>query len=135
MFNLFTYGTLSICAVMQLVCGKTFSRRFGRVDGHACFLLKGKVYPGMVASEGGIVRGVLHFGVDSVSMRRLDLFEDADYERQSLRVTGDDGQVYGAQAYVLRPGCESLLSGEAWNEAHFVKIHLAAYLSGELPLE
>ena len=115
---------------MKRVCGKVFITTAARLDHYACFLLKGKIYPGMISCTGGVVRAVLHRGVDFDSLKRLDDFEDDIYERQCIIVTDDSGREHEAQAYVMPMSCASTVSDMLWDERHFVAVHLPMYLAG-----
>jgi gamma-glutamylcyclotransferase (GGCT)/AIG2-like uncharacterized protein YtfP len=108
--------------VMEVVAGRLFER--------SPALLRGAVYPAVVAAAGERTTGVLWEGLDADALARLDRFEGEPYERLLLRVTPLSGEEREAFVYVLPPERHALLSDAAWDEAMFRARHLAGYLAG-----
>ena len=126
--RLFTYGTLSIPKVMELVAGESFPSASAELHGYARYRIHSRPYPGVIKAQGSSVAGVLHYGIDAQALRRLDYFEDSEYCREVLTVELQDGSSVDAQVYVVPESKRSLCSSEQWCEASFIEERLAAYL-------
>ena len=129
MARLFTYGTLMLAEVMEIVAGRSFTARRATLDGYRRRLLRDRVYPGLLPAAGESVEGVLWEDVDPPALARIDRFEGSLYERPELCVTPAPGESVSAFVYVLRPEHRALASAAAWHEAEFRARHLPAYLS------
>jgi gamma-glutamylcyclotransferase (GGCT)/AIG2-like uncharacterized protein YtfP len=129
MARLFSYGTLMLAEVMEVVAGRRFAARHATLAGYRRRLLRGRVYPGLLPAAGESVEGVLWEGLDPRALARIDRFEDAPYERVELHVTLAGGQSCAAFVYLLRPEHHALASDAAWHEAEFRARHLRAYLA------
>ncbi len=70
-FALFCYGTLEYPEVMTAVTRRSFPRVRGVLEGYARFLIKGAVYPGVIAAACETTDGTLYTGVDARSLRLL----------------------------------------------------------------
>jgi gamma-glutamylcyclotransferase (GGCT)/AIG2-like uncharacterized protein YtfP len=130
MVRLFTYGTLMLAEVMEIVAGRPFPSRRAALPGYRRRLLRGRVYPGIVPAAGEAVEGVLWEGLDAAALARIDRFEGALYDRPELRVTPASGESCAAFVYVLRDAQRALLTESAWDEAEFRARHLRDYLAG-----
>ena len=129
MARLFSYGTLMLAEVMEIVAGRRFAARPATLAGYRRRLLHGRVYPGLLPAAGESVEGVLWEGLDPPALARIDRFEDTPYERVELRVTAAPGESCAAFVYLLRPEERALASDVAWHEAEFRERHLTAYLA------
>ncbi|MCI0332541.1 MAG: gamma-glutamylcyclotransferase [Planctomycetes bacterium] len=119
--HVFTYGTLMFPEVWQTVVGRQFAAVEGTASGFAIYRVEGAVFPGIVvASERDVVRGVVYLDVDHASVARLDLFEDEFYERQTLWIDCADGERRAADAYVVPPANQNVLTQEPWQRAAFI---------------
>jgi len=127
--SLFSYGTLEIPEVISAVTGRTFDSTTAVLPDHARFLLHGETYPGVVHSYRSEVAGVLYSGVDSDSLALLDLFEGEFYRRQTVHVTTRSRRRVAAEAYLVPPEYEVLLSQQPWEREHFVAQHLSGFLA------
>lgn len=126
--NVFTYGTLCLPEVMQLVTGKTFQMNHARLEGFKCNLVRNKIYPGIVEAKESSVTGIVHFDVDQSSLNLLDCFEDIIYQRQLVNVVLEDNKLVEAFVYVLKQDEKYCLSQEPWDEYHFRSHQLENYL-------
>lgn len=125
--NLFTYGTLSVEAVMQRVTGVTFRSEPAHLENHYRALIKNQWFPGMIEQDGASVAGRLHFDIDAASWDALDTFESALYDRKQVRVKTTNGETQPAMAYVLHPDHAHLLCAP-WDEEWFRREKLRDYL-------
>jgi gamma-glutamylcyclotransferase (GGCT)/AIG2-like uncharacterized protein YtfP len=129
MARLFSYGTLMLAEVMEIVAGRRFTARRATLAGYRRRLLRGRVYPGLLPVAGESVEGVLWEDLDPPALARIDRFEGSLYERPELRVTLASGESCAAFVYLLRPEQRALASDAAWHEAEFRERHLSAYLA------
>jgi gamma-glutamylcyclotransferase (GGCT)/AIG2-like uncharacterized protein YtfP len=118
--HVFTYGTLMFPEVWQAVVGKLFETVDGRAIGYAVFRVADAVFPGIVEAADHVVRGVVYLDVDDASLARLDRFEDDFYQRQVLLIDCDDYQQRAAEAYVVPPANQNVLTSEPWERDAFI---------------
>jgi gamma-glutamylcyclotransferase (GGCT)/AIG2-like uncharacterized protein YtfP len=126
--HVFTYGTLIMPQVMQAVCGMTFEHVSASIDGFARFGIKNKVFPGIIRDKDSMVDGVLYLNVDDQALKRLDFFEDKEYERIKVNAELDGGKKVEAFAYLIAPAYESILTREPWNLKRFKEVEFDSYL-------
>ena len=127
--RLFSYGTLMLGEVMELVAGRSFKSCPGMLAGFQRRRLRGEVYPAIVPAAAARALGVLWQDLDRAALARIDRFEGALYERQQQPVQVADGEFRSAFVYVLRPEQHGLLLESDWDEAEFRAAHLCAYLA------
>ena len=127
--NVFTYGTLEIPEVMEAVTGRTFSSAQATAKDFARYMLKRRIYPGMVEAEGQTTQGLLYYNVDSQSLEVLDAFEDEIYRRQRVTVQIQPGDWIEAYSYIIPLEEKSVLTSQPWCRDFFMTHHLASYIS------
>jgi gamma-glutamylcyclotransferase (GGCT)/AIG2-like uncharacterized protein YtfP len=127
--RLFSYGTLMLGEVMELVGGRAFGRRAAVLSGFRRLGLREQVYPAIVPARGETLDGVLWEALDPPALARIDRFEGPLYERQQLLVEVANGEIRSAFVYVLRPEHADLLTDTTWDEATFRARHLADFLA------
>ncbi len=127
--NLFTYGSLTIPSVMVAVTGQKFRAEGACLRDYVRFKVKGESYPGIIDQKGALTSGIVHLGVDALSLKRLDEFEGNVYERVSVRVESDQGGSLTAEAYVIKREHRNLLSSEPWDLEAFEKNHLREFMA------
>jgi len=126
--DLFTYGTLMLPEVMELVIGGRPHREPARLAGYRCGSLRGAVYPGLVPEADAVTPGVLWRDLDAHAVARVDRFEGALYERRTLTVEREDGTPRAACVYVIAAAHRGLVEATAWSEDDFRARHLEGYL-------
>jgi gamma-glutamylcyclotransferase (GGCT)/AIG2-like uncharacterized protein YtfP len=126
--RLFTYGTLMLSEVMEIVAGARLPSRPASLAGYGRRRLHGEVFPGLVPAAGETTPGVLWDEVAPAALARIDRFEGELYDRPELHVALASGERVGAFVYLLRPEQRALAAAEAWDEAAFRARHLRAYL-------
>jgi gamma-glutamylcyclotransferase (GGCT)/AIG2-like uncharacterized protein YtfP len=119
--DLFAYGTLMSRDIMQTVSGQRCEATSGILRGYRRNRIRGKVYPGIIASPGAMVEGILYSGLAKDAWKRLDFFEGKMYYRWSVAVQNEDGTVREAETYVLRPQFEYRLTPEPWDLDEFLR--------------
>lgn len=125
--NLFVYGTLMVPQVMHAVCGFTAAAEPAVLQGHRRRRVRGEVYPGIVASQGEQVEGMLYRGLTDRHLSRLDEFEGEMYRRSSVEVEAGNTGV-PAFAYLMAPAFVDALSNDFWSLDAFVTHALQGFL-------
>jgi len=113
---------------MAMVTGKSFPSVPASAQGFARFLLKNRLYPGMMAASAQNTNGCLYVNVDQESLELLNQFEDDLYIRQEISVTTTLGAHMVAYAYIIPSDQQFCLSANPWDRLHFETHHLQAYL-------
>ncbi len=128
MIHLFTYGTLEIPEVMEAVTGRSLASAEAWARGFAKFLLKGRIYPGMIALQGATCSGRVYYSIDRRTFEILDAFEDEVYTRERIEVEVEEGRSLQAYAYLIPPDYRDCLTSSPWEPDEFMSKHLAHYL-------
>ncbi len=123
----FAYGTLMFREVVAAVTGLALTGTPARLEGYARFRVRGAVYPGIRPVPGARVDGMLYSDVSARSLRLLDVFEGDLYRRQAVIVDAG-GEPLSAEAWVVRPSRERLLTDRPWEPEPFRRRHLSRYL-------
>ena len=126
--NLFVYGTLMIPSVMYTVTARRFPFADAILKGYARYRVKGESYPGIIPAAEAVTEGIICFGVDEISLKRLDEFEGDLYQRNRIMVETKKGETYNAETYAIRSEYISCLSSEKWNLKDFSRNYLDAFL-------
>lgn len=125
----FCYGTLEFPEIMEAVTGRRFPRTGAVLEGYACYLIKGAVYPGVIGESGACTPGTLYADVDPDALRRLDRYEDGIYARRRVPVRTSHGDTVVAEVYVIPEHRRWALSARRWVREEFGRRHLARYLA------
>ena len=125
---LFTYGTLEIPEVMQLVAGQDFISEPALLKDYVRYKLAAASYPGIVHETGSEVTGTVYFDIDEVTLHKLDRYEDTCYQRLQVEVILQNNEVREAMAYVVAEDQKNLLSNLAWNKQDFIEQELKAFI-------
>ena len=129
MTSVFCYGSLVVPEVWTLVAGRLHPSEPALLHGYRRRQLHAAPYPGIVAARMEEVEGVLWHGVEPEVVKRLDSFEGDVYERVAVEVQAGERRV-AAEAYVIGPAHQRLLSPEPWSESRFRERELERYLQG-----
>ncbi|MDX1693400.1 MAG: gamma-glutamylcyclotransferase family protein [Ketobacteraceae bacterium] len=125
--RLFCYGTLQAREVIESITGMTMQGQAAELQGYSCYRVKNAVYPGIIRSAGGKVPGTLFGGLHSTALARLDRFEGELYDRVVVPVIDDQGQTRKAWAYVIKTGCQHLLTREPWLYEEYESLFLERF--------
>ena len=123
--HLFAYGTLMCEDIMHKVSACRPAHAPATLGNYRRCRVDGEVYPGVVAEQGGLVRGLVYFDVPAEAWARLDAFEGEMYCRSIVLLTGAD--VCGdeisleAETYVVRPEFVHRLLPVEWSLAEFLE--------------
>ena len=129
MINIFAYGSLMFDAVRDQLIDDRYRELEGYVSGFRRLKVRDEVYPGLIASMGSRVDGVVLLGVTSSDIRLLDRFEGAYYRRQGVTVVCGDNHCVRAQAYVFSDEYRILLTDTEWDVKQFCDKNLQTFMS------
>ncbi|MBI4793490.1 MAG: gamma-glutamylcyclotransferase [Deltaproteobacteria bacterium] len=113
--HLFAYGTLMCEDIMHKVSACRPAHAPATLGNYRRGRIDGEVYPGVVAEQGGLVRGIVYFDVPAEAWARLDAFEGEMYYR-----CGDEISLE-AETYVVRPQFVHRLLPVEWSLAEFLE--------------
>ena len=126
--RLFSYGTLQFPQVLSAVTGCHLQGSKAVLDDYACYLVKGRVYPGIIPEHGANVAGLVYAGIGEAHFRKLDRFEGELYERVRVCVTDTQGNPLQAWTYVIQDTMRGRLTRTPWEREDFEVEHLPAFL-------
>jgi gamma-glutamylcyclotransferase (GGCT)/AIG2-like uncharacterized protein YtfP len=126
--NLFVYGTLMIPSVMDAVAARKFRFVDAVLRGYARFTVKGESYPGIVPVPDAVTEGIVYLDVDELSFKRLDAFEGDLYQRTSISVETEKGEMFNAETYTIKREYRDCLSTKKWNVKEFSRKNLETFL-------
>ncbi len=87
--RLFVYGTLMLDDVIELLIDRVPDHRVATAPGWRVVSLPGRVYPGLIRSDGA-ASGRIYTDVTDDEMDILDAFEDPGYQLVSLHTAPGD---------------------------------------------
>ena len=128
MIAVFTYGTLEIPEVMEAVTGRSFPSFDATATGYVRYLLKGKIYPGMMVGPGASTSGRVYVEINEQTLKILDEFEDEIYERELIEVIMHPKKSCKAFAYLIPQSKHDLLSSEPWKKEEFLSMYFDSYV-------
>lgn len=114
--------------VMVAVTTRRFRFKNAILRGYARFTVKGDSYPGIIPVADAVTEGIIYFDVDELSLERLDAFEGDLYQRTTIPAEIEGGEIFNAEAYVIKPKFRNHLSSSGWNMEEFARKHLKAFL-------
>jgi len=127
--DLFVYGTLMVPEVMRRVCGYARAGEPALLHDYRRRRVSGEVYPGIVASVGDAVGGVVYRNVRRTQLAVLDVFEGDMYRREVVNVAVGS-RLIPASTYVMAASHRHLLSDHDWSLELFLADGLRHFLSG-----
>jgi gamma-glutamylcyclotransferase (GGCT)/AIG2-like uncharacterized protein YtfP len=125
---LFVYGTLSFPEVVSALLGRTVSGRPAFIGGHRRVILKGKIYPAVIKSD-GLVEGTLLEDLSAEELILLDTFEDDFYKRTAVTAELENDQRIQADCYIIPPDSLNLVLEDLWDRDNFFKQFYTDYIN------
>jgi gamma-glutamylcyclotransferase (GGCT)/AIG2-like uncharacterized protein YtfP len=119
--DLFAYGTLMCDDIMRRVSGCSLSHKRAILRNYRRHAVRGEVYPALVASEGGLVEGVVYHDIPEAAWLRLDRFEGEMYEPRLVNVSLTDGRTETVHTYIIKPEFEWRLDSIEWDFETFLR--------------
>lgn len=125
--RLFAYGSLMWPDILQAVAGRALPSQAATLRGYRRFCVRGASYPALRrATPDSVITGVVYEGLCDADWQRLDAFEGADYQRQTLKV-GCAGRTLTAAAYLWRDAASDRLADADWSAQAFTRKGLGAF--------
>jgi gamma-glutamylcyclotransferase (GGCT)/AIG2-like uncharacterized protein YtfP len=120
MKNLFAYGTLMCDEIMEQVAGYRLSYTAGTLRGYIRRAVRDEHYPAIFRNEKGLIQGIVYLCVPDQAWQRLDRFEGAMYERQTVQIQLAHGMMLFANTYVIQPAFLDTLEEIDWDFERFL---------------
>lgn len=114
--------------VMFALTAKQFRQEAAMLYGYACYSLRDRIYPGLIAEKNKQASGVLYYDLDQESIDILDWFEDKLYIKQLVSVRTPDNKTFPAYAYKIADKYQQLVLERVWDFSLFQQQHLQHYL-------
>ena len=126
--HVFVYGSLMYLPVWSQVVQGVYACENAVATGFQRYAVPNETYPGMVRDQAAQVQGIVWLNVQPHDLARLDAFEGAEYQRETIEVKlNKDGSSMRAGAYLWRDS--SLLSDALWSVATFERDGMHAFLN------
>ncbi len=129
MIHLFAYGTLQLPEVFHAVTGRLRASEPATLTGYGRYGLLGLAYPGLIHEPGARTEGLLYRNLTGPELSRLDGFEDAFYQRETLTVMTAAGESVSAEVYVVPPAAADRLDRRDWSLEAFRREHLSDFMA------
>lgn len=130
MAAVFAYGSLMYEPVLAALLQRAPVVRPALLRGYERRVITSRVYPAILpaTASNSVVKGLLLEGLSEYECILLDDYEDASYQKRTVKVVPDDtGEEEAAECYVWNAST-TMLSSELWDpEVHFLP-HLEAYV-------
>jgi len=95
--------------MVRALTGRSFRWCEATLYDYKRLMVRGEDFPGIIPSEGDLVRGRLYFDIDYMSLKRLDEYEGEFYELRDVTVFTEDGMMISAYAYVVKDAFRHIL--------------------------
>lgn len=130
--NVFVYGTLLVPKIWELVTEcPHLTPLSATLHGHSIWRVEDATFPAIKKEDRDdkySVAGQVYLEVPPLAMQRLDLYEDAFYERVEVTVLTDNGEI-DAQVYrAPSETAKAILSDDPWTLEWFEKNGLEPFL-------
>ncbi|CAA7398774.1 unnamed protein product [Spirodela intermedia] len=121
--NVFVYGTLLENEIVGVLLKRVPPSSPAVLHGYQRFSIKGCSYPAIIPVENKKVDGKVLLGITDIELGIFDVFEDFEYERSVVEVSGmDHPGTLLAYTYVWVEKDDPKLEGDwdfnAWREQH-----------------
>jgi hypothetical protein len=116
--------------LLSALTGAEFPACVARLPNFGRYLVRGELFPAVVAEPGASTIGTLYSHLSPAHLRRLDDYEGPLYRRCPVRVYDDRQRGRVAWTYVIAPRQRRCLGNESWDKEGFARYHLASYLKG-----
>ncbi|KAK9811051.1 hypothetical protein WJX73_009402 [Symbiochloris irregularis] len=129
MHSVFVYGTLMAEEVTHALLHRLPPTHAATLAGFKRHRIENQVFPAIVAtSSADTIQGLLVTELTDEELDVFDEFEDIEYTRDEVLVTGENGAHKKAFVYVWKDTLRHLLYGE-WDYNEFREKHLEKYLT------
>ncbi|GBG24947.1 AIG2-like protein D [Hondaea fermentalgiana] len=126
----FVYGSLMEERVLSTVVGRMPAFQPGLLLGYTRYAIKDRVYPGIRTTKpDDKVTGLLVSKLSDEEIRRLDSFEDDDYDRVEENIFTENGEAHRANVYVWKKELEAELKPTLWDYDKDFMPHVEEYVA------
>lgn len=115
--HIFTYGSLMFPQVWQRVVSGTYVAQPATLHDYQRFAVRNDTYPGIVASRGSCVEGLIYRDVSTSDVSELDHFEGDAYRRIEVDAVDAEGHSVLVQTYLALHASD--LSDQPWLPERF----------------
>ncbi|WP_440904158.1 gamma-glutamylcyclotransferase family protein [Catenovulum sp. SX2] len=131
MANIFTYGSLMYEPVWQKLVRGHYKKVPAQLDKFKRVKVKQASYPVIIEDADHSVNGMVYFDVTPEDVQLLDIFEGDYYQRTSLTVASESGELV-VDCYLLNPQHHNICSSELWCEQEFIDKYLINFVDDYL---
>lgn len=114
--KVFVYGPLMMRDVLKVVVGRELVRRDGTVNGYMQLRLKDQVQAALIPFPDAVTEGVVFMDVDEESLRKMDAYLGALFERGEVNVQVGEGEWIEAETHLFKLSRRKALSSKPWDE-------------------
>ena len=125
---LFVYGTLRDPDVLDALLGRTLPAVEATAPGFRAVHYPQRVYPALIAAQGGNAPGLLLHQLTPIDLAILDAFEGDEYRRATIAVLTPSGMV---DADVYLPIIAIPANAAPWTLEAWTRLHKRTVLDGE----
>lgn len=126
--SLFTYGTLMLPEIIQLITGRPCSGEKATLVDFRRGKIRNESYPGITRAPGHRVEGTLYAGLQAEEINKLNSFEGDAYELTRVQVQLRDGRKADCLTYILKEKYLFMLTNETWSPQSFIRDHKESFL-------
>jgi gamma-glutamylcyclotransferase (GGCT)/AIG2-like uncharacterized protein YtfP len=128
--NIFTYGTLMFSPVWDTVVKANYRAASATLRGYSRRKISNAIYPvAFQADPQDFIQGIVYYDIEPADIKRLDEFEGAYYMRTSIRAELKEHPAVEADAYIIKPRYQHLISSQEWNPHDFQQRCLSEFMS------
>ncbi|CAN8233112.1 unnamed protein product [Cochlearia groenlandica] len=126
--NIFVYGSFQDHDVLNVMLDRTPDLVSATLPGFERFRLKGRLYPCIVPSEKGEVKGKVLIGLTGEELETLDIIEGNEYERVTVGVVrNDDSEKMTVKTYIWINKDDLDIDGE-WDFEEWKQLHKKKFI-------
>lgn len=130
--NLYTYGSLRLQKIWDLVTAQSFESRPAVLADHIALKVNGESFPGLIRHSEEKTNGVVYLDVDPQTLSLLDTFESTFYERVTIRARLDNGSQLECDTYLVRSENQDRLLKDKWDFDEFCRDYLDDFIANSM---
>ena len=128
--NVFTYGSLMFSPVWDTVVKGNYRAGSALLRGYSRRQIINDIYPvAFPADTQDFISGIVYYDIEPADVNRLDEFEGDYYRRTHVSLEIIDQSPVDAEAYIIKPRHQHLISTLEWNPNDFKQRCLSEFMS------